>query len=157
MKPAPFRLTSVQGLYANREDQARARYGEAVRAREFAAEALAAARADLDAHTDAYGEHRCTAGFAATSHARHWAALQEGQARCRAMQAKVAEAAQVEERMQAALVEARRSHESILKLRTRHDEEQRLAALRHEEHALGDFFNANLIRRARLAATSAGY
>ena len=152
MKPAPFRLASVLKLYASREDQARARYGEAVRAREFAAEALAAAHAELNANTEAYGQHRDTAGFAAASHARHWLVLQEGQARCRTMLDQLNKARFAEAQVQAELVVARRAHESVIKLRERHDEQQRLEALRQDEHAMGDIFNANFVlRRARTA------
>ncbi len=156
MHPAKFRLASVLLLRANAEDQARTRLGDAVRAREFAQATLAAARTELEDNTDAYGEHRCTTGFAAASHARHWSALQEGQVRCRLLESKIVEARKVEAVAQAALVEARRAHEMVLKLRERHHEEQRLEGLRHDEHALADFFNANLIRRARAAAQLAG-
>ena len=152
MKPAPFRLVSVLKLYASREDQARAHYGEAVRAREFAAEALAAAHTELDANTEAYGQHRDAPGFAAASHARHWLTLQEGQARCRSMLDKLNKARFAEAQAQAELVVARRAHESIIKLRERHEEQQRLEGLRHEEHTMGDIFNSNFVRRRRLAA-----
>ena len=149
MKPAKFRLESVLGLYAMREDQARAEVGRAVQIRESVAEALVAARAALDAHTQAYSEHRAGAGFSAASHARHWAALQDGQAACKAQEARLAAAQEIEAKARGVLIEARRKHEMMLKLRGRHLEQERLAGLRHEEHALADFFNANRARRLR--------
>ncbi len=155
MKPSKFRLESVLGLYAMREDQARAEVGRAVQAREFAGEVLAAARASLDAHTQAYSEHRAGAGFSAASHARHWAALQDGHVACKAQEVHLAAAIQVEAKARGILIEARRKHEMMLKLRGRHLEQERLAGLRHEEHALADFFNANRARRLRVETLEA--
>ncbi len=149
MKPAKFRLESVLGLYAMREDQARAELGRAVQARETVADVLAAARAALDAHTRAYTEHRSSREFLAASHARHWSALQAGQAACKAQETRLAAALQVEAQARGVLLEARRKQETMLKLRARHLEQERLAGLRHEEHALADFFNANRARRQR--------
>ena len=149
MKPAKFRLESVLQLYATREDQTRAELGRAVQARESAEATLTAARDSLAAHTEAYTQIRAGKGFSAASHARHWAALQQGQAACRAQEGNVAAALQVEAQARGVLLEARRKVESMRKLRERHVEEQRLEGLRQEEHVLADFFNANRARRLR--------
>ena len=149
MNSAKFRLESVLGLYAMREDQARAELGRAIHARESVTAALAAARESLAAHTQAYTEHRAGPGFSAASHARHWAALQGGQAACHAQEIRLAAAQKVEAQAQTVFIEARRKHEMILKLRGRHREQERLAGLRHEEHVLADFFTANRARRLR--------
>ncbi len=149
MKPAKFRLESVLQLYVTREDQARAELGRAVQGRESAEGVLAAARESLAAHTEVYTEHRAGKGFSAASHARHWSALQQGQAACKAQEGRVAAARLVEEQARGILLEARRKGETMRKLRERHVEQQRLAGLRHEEHVLADFFNANRSRRLR--------
>ncbi len=155
MKPAKFRLEAVLGLYAMREDQARAEMGRAVQARESVAAVLAAAQAALAAHIQAYTEHRTGPGFSAASHARHWAALQNAQAACSAHEVRLRAALQVEAQARGVLIEARRKHGMILKLRDRHLEQVRLAGLRHEEHALADFFNANRARRLRMESLEA--
>lgn len=149
MKPTKFRLESVLGLYATREDQARAELGRTVQKRELAEDALAAAHAALDDHTEAYTQHRAGQGFSAASHARHWAALQEGQAACKALEVQLATAREVEAEARGVLIKTRRKHEVMLKLRARHMEQERLAGLRHEEVVLADFFNANRARRLR--------
>ena len=83
--------------------------------------------------------------------------MQHGQAACKAQETRIAAAKQVEGRARGVLLEARRKHETIRKLRTRHQEQQRLEELRVEEHALADFFNANRNRRLRAEALEAGF
>ena len=155
MKPAKFRLESVLQLYATREDQARAELGRAVQAREQAEAALFAAQAELEARTQAYAEHRASRGFSAETHAQHWAALQGGHAACKVQEARIVVAQQAEAKARAVLIEARRKHEIMRKLRARHAEHERLEGLRAEEHILADFFNANRHRQVGVEAREA--
>lgn len=137
-KPFAFKLQSVLDLRARAEEQARARYADALRQEAGAQEDLRAALSTLENLHEQLAQQR-GAGFRAADHQLFWSAIAEQKevcARCeKALREAQAEAAQ----KRAELLHARKEREMLTRLKANQEAAHAQAASVAEAALVDDF------------------
>lgn len=146
MKIFKFRLESVLALRERAEEKAKEEYGVALQALALAQQSLQDAIGLRDELSMAFVE-RQRRGIQPAEHCIFWRALEQWEEECRRRKEVAHKAVMETEGKREAMIEARRNHEKLLRLKTRQQQVHQDAAIRQEENMIDDIVGARYAAR----------